>query len=102
MILTKNIGTAPHTGGKVFTKDSEVAQTLLRWLKAVNAFRIGLATGLLFALVHAIQVAGRKDIPVLTRLESALNDLRFKHRIQALTPSGRVQLSTRASPTELG
>ena len=29
MILTKNIGTAPHTGGKVFTKDSEVAQTLL-------------------------------------------------------------------------
>lgn len=34
MILTKNIGTAPHTGGKVFTKDSEVAQTLLRWLEA--------------------------------------------------------------------
>src|SRR6185295_479107 len=34
MIITKNIGTAPHTGGKTFTKDSEIAKTLLRWLDA--------------------------------------------------------------------
>ncbi len=34
MLITKNIGTAPHTGGKVFTKDSEMCQTLLRWLDA--------------------------------------------------------------------
>jgi hypothetical protein len=34
MLITKNIGTAPHTGGKTFTKDSEMAQTLLRWLEA--------------------------------------------------------------------
>ena len=34
MIVTKNIGTAPHTGGKLFTKDSEIAQTLIRWLEA--------------------------------------------------------------------
>jgi len=34
MLITKNIGTAPHTGGKLFTKDSELAQTLLRWLDA--------------------------------------------------------------------
>jgi hypothetical protein len=34
MIITKNIGTAPHTGGKVFAKDSEIAKTLLRWLEA--------------------------------------------------------------------
>ena len=33
MVITKNIGTAPHTGGKVFTKESEIAQTLLRWLE---------------------------------------------------------------------
>ena len=34
MLITKNIGMAPHTGGKLFTKDSEIAQTLLRWLEA--------------------------------------------------------------------
>ena len=34
MLLTKNIGTAPHTGGKLFTKDSDLAQTLIRWLEA--------------------------------------------------------------------
>lgn len=34
MVITKCIGTAPHTGGKLFTKDSELAQTLLRWLNS--------------------------------------------------------------------
>lgn len=34
MLITKNIGAAPHTGGKLFTKDSEMCQTLLRWLNA--------------------------------------------------------------------
>ncbi len=34
MIVTKNIGAAPHTGGKLFTKDSAIAQTLIRWLEA--------------------------------------------------------------------
>jgi hypothetical protein len=34
MVITKNTGAAPHTGGKTFTKESEVAQTLLRWLEA--------------------------------------------------------------------
>jgi hypothetical protein len=34
MLITKNIGAAPHTGGKLFTKDSEIAKILLRWLEA--------------------------------------------------------------------
>ena len=34
MVITKNIGTAPHTGGKLFSKDSDLAQTLIRWLEA--------------------------------------------------------------------
>ncbi|MEQ1851577.1 MAG: DUF1549 and DUF1553 domain-containing protein [Chthoniobacteraceae bacterium] len=34
MLLTKNIGEAPHTGGKLFTKTSESYQTLMRWLEA--------------------------------------------------------------------
>lgn len=34
MLITKNIGAAPHTGGKTFTPDSEIAKTLLRWLTA--------------------------------------------------------------------
>ncbi len=34
MILTKSDGAAPHTGGKLFEKDSELAKTLLRWLEA--------------------------------------------------------------------
>ena len=34
MLITKNIGAAPHTGGKLFTKDSDLAQTLIRWLEA--------------------------------------------------------------------
>ncbi len=34
MIVTKCNGDAPHTGGKLFTKDSENNQTLLRWVEA--------------------------------------------------------------------
>ncbi|HEX8311266.1 MAG TPA: DUF1549 and DUF1553 domain-containing protein [Chthoniobacteraceae bacterium] len=34
MLVTKATGGAPHTGGKLFEKDSELAQTLVRWLEA--------------------------------------------------------------------
>jgi hypothetical protein len=34
MLVTKCIGEAPHTGGKLFTKDSENCQTLIRWIEA--------------------------------------------------------------------
>lgn len=34
MLLTKCVGEAPHTGGKLFTKDSESYQILTRWLEA--------------------------------------------------------------------
>jgi hypothetical protein len=34
MVITKSIGAAPHTGGKLFAKDSELAKTILRWLEA--------------------------------------------------------------------
>ena len=34
MLLTKCVGEAPHTGGKLFTKDSESYQRILRWLEA--------------------------------------------------------------------
>jgi len=34
MLLTKPDGAAPHTGGKLFEKDSEMAKTLIRWLAA--------------------------------------------------------------------
>jgi hypothetical protein len=34
MLLTKATGGAPHTGGKWFEKDSEMAKTLIRWLAA--------------------------------------------------------------------
>ena len=34
MIITKCVGDAPHTGGKLFEKDSPYAQTLVRWLEA--------------------------------------------------------------------
>ncbi len=33
MLVTKCIGEAPHTGGKLFTKDSENCQTLIRWIE---------------------------------------------------------------------
>src|SRR5438105_5045186 len=46
----------------------------LRWLTRVTAFRIGLFTGLVFAYVHIRQIAGRDDIPILTRMEDALTD----------------------------
>ena len=57
---------------------------VLRWFKTVNAFRIGLAAGLLFALLYLWQVASRMEIPVLTKLEHALKDVQFHQR-------GRVQ-----------
>ena len=34
MLVTKATGAAPHTGGKLFEKDSELAKTLVRWLEA--------------------------------------------------------------------
>jgi hypothetical protein len=34
MLLTKSIGEAPHTGGKLFTKDSESYSLIHRWLEA--------------------------------------------------------------------
>lgn len=34
MLVTKATGEAPHTGGKLFEKDSELAKTLVRWLEA--------------------------------------------------------------------
>ena len=34
MIITKCVGEAPHTGGKLFTKESESARSILRWLEA--------------------------------------------------------------------
>lgn len=34
MVITKSVGDAPHTGGKLFEKDSPYAQTLIRWLEA--------------------------------------------------------------------
>ena len=34
MLVTKATGAAPHTGGKLFEKDSELAKTLVRWIAA--------------------------------------------------------------------
>ena len=34
MVITKCVGDAPHTGGKLFEKDSAIAKTLIRWLEA--------------------------------------------------------------------
>lgn len=62
-------------------------QRFMRWLKRINAFRIGLSTGLLFALIHLWQVGARKEIPILTRFESALVDLRFHQRGQVQHPN---------------
>ena len=33
LLLLKSIGAVPHTGGKIFMKDSEHYQTLLRWIE---------------------------------------------------------------------
>ncbi|MEP6673116.1 MAG: DUF1549 and DUF1553 domain-containing protein [Chthoniobacter sp.] len=34
MLVTKSTGAAPHTGGKLFEKNSELAATMVRWLAA--------------------------------------------------------------------
>jgi len=34
LLLLKAIGAVPHTGGKLFEKDSDLAKTLLRWIEA--------------------------------------------------------------------
>src|SRR4051812_5050945 len=65
---------------------------LLRWFGRVTAFRIGLVTGLLFAALHVLELAGRTEVPLLTRMEGALIDLRFLQRVQlrGSRASGRV------------
>ena len=52
----------------------------VRWLRKLNAFRIGLFTGLLFAVIHFYQVAARAEVPLLNRMESALKDVKFRQR----------------------
>ncbi|HEX5177191.1 MAG TPA: DUF1549 domain-containing protein, partial [Chthoniobacteraceae bacterium] len=50
MLITKATGAAPHTGGKLFEKDSDLAKTLVRWLEAGAP-------------------NDAKDVPTLTRVE---------------------------------
>ena len=56
---------------------------ILGWFTRLTAFRIGLATGLAFALLHAWQLTTRSELPVIGRLEGALIDARFKMRPQS-------------------
>src|SRR2546429_7546886 len=65
---------------------------MVRWVKRLTAFRIGLATGLLFALLHLWEVGTRQPLPILGRLESALIDARFRQRGQ-VPHSGRVVIA---------
>src|SRR5438067_661317 len=70
-------------------------QRVWRWLKRVNAFRIGLFSGLFFAALQVLQIAGRADVPILTKMEQALVDLQFRQRVK-LNPqqtSGRVVIA---------
>ena len=53
---------------------------MVRWVKRLTAFRIGLATGFVFALLHLWEVGTRQPLPLLGRLESALIDARFRQR----------------------
>src|SRR5437667_6553315 len=68
---------------------------LLDWLTRISAFRIGLYTGLAFAALHVLQIAGRADVPVLTRMEGALTDLRFLQRVSLFgsSHSGQVVIA---------
>ena len=63
------------------------------FITRVTAFRIGLFTGLFFAAIHVLELAGRADVPLLTRMEGALTDLRFLQRTQLKggEPSGEVR-----------
>ena len=54
---------------------------ILEWLTRITAFRIGLFTGLAFAALYVLQLAGRAEVPVLTRMEGALADVRFAQRV---------------------
>ncbi|MGZ6123586.1 MAG: CHASE2 domain-containing protein, partial [Myxococcales bacterium] len=54
---------------------------LRAFLTRVTAFRIGLLTGFAFAALHVLELAGRTEVPLLTRLEGALVDLRFAQRV---------------------
>ena len=51
---------------------------VLRRLFQVNAFRIGLVTGLSFAALHAWELANPRGAAVLGRLEGAIADARFR------------------------
>src|SRR5438876_5560887 len=68
------------------------------WLRRVNAFRIGLYTGLFFAGLQVLQIAGRGrafEVPLLPKIEKALVDLRFKERADLNRPetSGRIVIA---------
>ena len=68
---------------------------IVGWFTRVTAFRIGLFTGLFFAAVQVLQIAGRAEVPLLTRLEKAMIDLRFKQRaeLKPLQTHGRIVIA---------
>ncbi len=70
------------------------------WFTRVNAFRIGLVIGLFFAGTHVYNLARRGDIPLLTKMESAMTDLRLKQSIWlgASEQSGRVVIAAVDEP----
>src|SRR5947209_18466555 len=76
-------------------------QRILGWFTRVNAFRIGLFTGLFFALLHGWQIVDRSfEVPLLPRMESSLVDLRFKQRFELnpMKTTGRVVIAAVDEP----
>ena len=60
-----------------------------RWLTRVTPFRLGLGLGLCFVAIYAWEIATRKEIPILTKMEDSLEDVKF-HQRGAVAPGGRV------------
>jgi adenylate cyclase len=53
---------------------------ILRWAGRGSAFILGLVIGLLCVALHLYEVVARKEIPLLSKLEASLEDVKFHQR----------------------
>jgi len=84
--FTRSVESAKLAGNPRVLVNCPAMRRMVRWVKRLTAFRIGLATGLVFALLHLWEVGTRQPLPLLGRLESALIDARFRQRGRCPTP----------------
>ncbi len=99
LLLLKAVGKVPHTGGQLFTEDSEYYQTLLRWVEAGapdDADNVPVPVGIELSPRSIVFDGQTKTVP--TKVTARYSDGSHARR-DAIWPASR--RTTRPRPTSM-